>query len=302
MRSVRALMEGIIDYAGLFPPAKLDVAPAAAEYATHRAGPHRWMLSRFVCPVARLASLRDAAMALPTPPMPAEGDAADGDADAAEGPWRISAICGAEDLQEDLDAIFELEDETAGAFIVDMIERKVAAPSDIDAALDVLPDNIVPYFEFDVSGDIRGLVASLSGTEAGAKIRTGGVTADLFPSIADVARFIKTCSQADVPFKATAGLHHPLRHFAPSVETKMHGFINVFVAAFLARQLETDAIEALLAEESIEAFSFDDAGLSWGAHHVPVERIEDGRRRRAVSYGSCSFDEPLEDLQGLGLL
>jgi len=104
--------------------------------------------------------------------------------------------------------------------------------------------------------------------------------------------------------KATAGLHHPLRRFAPEVETTMHGFLNVFVGAVLAHaeRLGPGEIVPILEDEDPTSYCFDDEGLSWRDRHVSTAGIAAARRELAVSFGSCSFDEPVEDLQDLGLL
>ena len=140
--------------------------------------------------------------------------------------------------------------------------------------------------------------------EAGAKVRTGGVTADLYPSAANVARFIAACAGADVPFKATAGLHHPFRHHSEAVGTEELGFVNVFVAAGLALydDLDASALTSILTEGDPAAFAFGHEGVRYGEHGLTVEQIEDARLTFAVSFGSCSFDEPREHLEGLGLL
>jgi hypothetical protein len=133
-----------------------------------------------------------------------------------------------------------------------------------------------------------------------AKIRTGGVTADAFPSVDFIAKFIRACRDHGVIFKATAGLHHPLRCVKPltyeanAPTGTMHGFVNVFMAAAIADRAE----EVLTTSE----FSFDDAAASWRDVHVSTEEIATMRRTLAASFGSCSFEEPIVDLKELGWL
>jgi hypothetical protein len=174
----------------------------------------------------------------------------------------------------------------------------------MDRALDLVPDTIFPFFEIPADSDPRGLIAALVGCEAAAKVRTGGVTAQAHPASGHLARFIDACARADVAFKATAGLHHPLYHLAESVGAHQFGFLNVFVGACMAHQIEMDVstLVALLEEASVDAFSFDDDGLTWREHRLTAEQIEDARLTFAVSFGSCSVDEPCEDLRGLKLL
>ncbi len=297
--SIAALATRLIDYAGLFPPAKLDMAPTVENYAAHLAGPETWMLARLIVPAKRLDEFEAAASSLlPT----SEDDEA----------WLISALtapAGDEGFKSDLDRIHRFNDRHAdpahGWAQIDVIELKGGSLDGIESALEALDDDIFPFFEIAHDRDPRGLVAALVGSDAGAKIRTGGVTADLFPTPENVARFIRACAAAGVPFKATAGLHHPVRHFAASVETEMFGFFNIFLAAALlfANPDHRDAeVLSVLTETDAGAFTFDDDGASVGSIRVSLEAIVRAREVFAVSYGSCSFDEPRDDLRGLGLL
>jgi hypothetical protein len=142
-----------------------------------------------------------------------------------------------------------------------------------------------------------------------AKIRTGGETADKIPSAASVVEFIHLCLSADVPFKATAGLHHPLRSvhkltYQPeSPLGMMHGFLNVFLAAaFLRAGMESALAVSLLEEQSSAVFRFDGDGVTWREHRLISKELVAARRSFALSFGSCSFTEPIDDLQSLGLL
>jgi hypothetical protein len=129
----------------------------------------------------------------------------------------------------------------------------------------------------------------------GAKIRCGGTEAAAFPSVHDVARFIRLCALLDIPFKATAGLHHPVRHDRDGFT--MHGFLNVFGAAVLARNgmEDQEAVESIVAERDPAAFRLTDGGFAWRTHSVSAPQVA-AARRMAHAYGSCSFSEPLDDL------
>ena len=295
---VRALLHHIVDYAGLFPPAKLDMDTVASSYATHLNGPHAWMLDRVIVPVARFAEFETAAR--DHLPRGAEDE-----------PWHVSALtrpAGVAGLAEDLDAIARFNKAHAepdnGLAVVDAIELRADSVGAVEAALDVMPDEIMPYFEFPAGDDPRGMIAALAGVDAAAKIRTGGVTPDLFPSPEIVARFIAACGSAEVPFKATAGLHHPVRHRDETVGADAFGFLNVFVAGALAflRGHDAEALLDVLTETSAEAFQFGPAALVYGDERLDATEVEDARLVFAVSFGSCSFTEPIEDLQTLGLI
>jgi hypothetical protein len=296
--STRALLEHLIDYAGLFPPAALDMDPVVRNYAGYLASPDAWLLGRLIVPVPRLDEFE--LLAADHLPRDAQSD-----------PWRISALTAAADderLPADLDRIAAFNERHAepdrGRAVIDVIELRGRDTRAIDAALDRIPDEIFPFFELPIEADPRGLIATLVGSDAGAKVRTGGVTADLYPKPAELARFIAACSAANLPFKATAGLHHPLRHHSDAVGTEEFGFLNVFVSAALAWHLQADAaaLEAVLTDASVEAFTFDNDGLAWRDRRLTSAEIEDARLSFAVSFGSCSFDEPRQDLVRLALL
>ena len=338
-RSVDELMLAIIDYAGLFPPAKLPLEPALRDFSTYRNGVHSHMLGRFICPAGRLGEL---------------GAYADELFRADEPPWRFSALGSsgldaesfATGLVGDVAAMRAFMEDRGGRAITEAIETRlpdsvvtnrdgaatqtlVRETADTVKSLDAhLPDGTVHiFFEIPFLGEWRHNTRSAilavaaynaetastqSGNPVGVKIRTGGVKASMIPSIEQAAFFIHTCREKQVRFKATAGLHHPLRHDSSEldqqagsagVKTKMHGFINVFGAAILshARGLSESILREMLEDESAESFSFDDQGLRWRDHRASSDQITRARREFAISFGSCSFTEPLEDLQKLGL-
>ena len=296
--SVRALLTSLIDYAGLFPPADLDMAATVRNYASYLATDDAWMLERLIVPVKRLDEFETHAAGQ----WPTSDD---------DEPWPLSALtapAGDPALADDLARIAAFNQEHAdaarGLVVVDAIELKAVTPEAIESALDAMPDELFPFFELPVAIDPRGLIAALAGGDAGAKIRSGGVQPELYPSAADVARFLAVCAAADVPFKATAALHHPFRHHSDAVGVKEFGFVGFFVAATLAlyHELPEDELASVLGEESIDAFAFDDDGARWRGRAVSTDQIEDARLSFAVSFGSCSFDEPREDLRALGLL
>jgi hypothetical protein len=138
----------------------------------------------------------------------------------------------------------------------------------------------------------------------GFKLRTGGVEPAAFPTAEQVAFVIEQCHAAGVPLKFTAGLHHPLRRFDPGVRATMHGFVNVFMAAVLAHAsgFELHDIRAVVEEENPRNFEFTEEFAAWNDASASLDEIGYVRRNRAISFGSCSFDEPREDLRNLGLL
>ena len=142
------------------------------------------------------------------------------------------------------------------------------------------------YMEVLVTGDLAGMGPRV-------KIRTGGATADAYPTAEELASFLCRAAAARVAFKATAGLHHPLP--APP----MHGFVNLFLAASLAWHGGAEAdVRATLGER---AFAFGE-DAEWSGRRLSAAQIRTARAEFAISFGSCSFEEPVEDLKRLGWL
>ena len=144
------------------------------------------------------------------------------------------------------------------------------------------------FWELSPGRGLRGAVAAVREARAGAKIRCGGTT---LPSVEEVAAFVAACRDAGVPFKATAGLHHPIR------SGDRHGFLNLLAAAVFA----DGDLEAILAEEDPRPPSAVDAeGFAVHGHRADAATIAEARAELFVAYGSCSFDEPVEDLTASG--
>lgn len=138
----------------------------------------------------------------------------------------------------------------------------------------------------------------------GFKLRTGGIAASAFPTSLRVADAILGCSARNVPLKCTAGLHHPLRRYDASVQTEMYGFVNVFAAAILAHTHGLDAatVQAVLEDTDAKNFCWSADEFAWRALRVTTAEIVRARQDLILSFGSCSFDEPREELYALGWL
>lgn len=290
MLSIQALMSELIDYAGLFPPAGLGMKDAVRNYAAYRQSKNAWMLGRFIAPVTRLAEFEDARSELQS-----------------NQPWPLSALSA--NLESDLPGIADFNQRNSQRAIIDAIELKVEKADDVERSMARMPANLVPYFEIPIVADPVELIRTIGETGARAKARTGGVTADSFPTSFSLARFIKACSDEDVPFKATAGLHHPLRSvnqltYEPESATAlMHGFLNVFLgAAFAQNGMGVERLAEVLEEQSPDAFGFEEGSVSWRGEMVVRGQLRVTRGLLATAFGSCSFEEPIADLQKLGLL
>jgi hypothetical protein len=304
-RGLRALLAGLIDYAGLFPPTSLAMADAVSNYARYRRGRHAWMLGRFILPRVRL-------------------DEFVAHARAAQ-PWRLSVLAS-DDLAADGVAIAAFnvrhrESATAGAAgtgaCIDTIEVKAATAEEVRRIDTALPRALRVWFEIAPESAVEETIAAIAaaGERAGVKLRTGGVTPDAIPTATTVARVLLACARAGVMWKATAGLHHPLHgshrltYTADSPTAPMHGFINVFLAAVLARDLvsrgapEAESLAtlvALLDEQDVREIVWRDDQVTWRGLSLDADAIAATRATFAASFGSCSFEEPVDDLARLG--
>jgi len=301
VEAAAVLLRDLIDYAGLFPPASLAMATSVANYDEYLRSEWNWILGRFVVPVARLAEFDEAFGRLPTPTPGADLTN-----------HRLSVLLGSDPVA-DVACIREFNARLASSSsgrraVVESVEVKVAGPAEVKRLSGIIPAELATYFEIPLSSCAES-IATVAGCGRGAKIRTGGETADKFPAPENVVEFIRLCAAANVAFKATAGLHHPLRsvhrftYQADSPSGVMHGFVNVFLAAaFLRAGMKTKLAVQLLEEQSAEAFHFDADGVGWRQHRLSQREIVAVRRGFAVSFGSCSFTEPIDDLKALRLL
>jgi len=151
-------------------------------------------------------------------------------------------------------------------------------------------------------GRITETLAAIARVGLAAKLRCGGVVAEAFPSVDEVAAFIGAAQATGVAFKATAGLHHPVRHRNGATGFMMHGFLNLIAAAALASRVTGDTLERIVAEEDPAAFRFGEGSFQWRERRADLDALERTRAKLFVGYGSCSFSEPVEDLTALGIL
>jgi hypothetical protein len=295
MSAIRTLLTKSIDYAGLFPPAELDMGTALENYIQYSAGPSSWALGRFIVPVSRLSEFETGLEGIPLRQV--------------DWPWRFAALLGTNveaDLQL-LDAFSRRHINSAA--IIDTVEVKATSENGVGEIIRLVPSTFQTYIEIPIDRDPSDLIAAIGHHGARAKVRTGGVTRDAFPQTEDLLRFIRETVRLAVPFKATAGLHHPLRARYPLTYAEdapsgsMFGFLNLMLAvAFLRSGLEEAEVARVLEEEEPDAVQADNSGISWRNRHLDLKALSDARRLGMISFGSCSFTEPLGDLEALHLL
>ena len=280
--SIETLLAGGIDYAGLFPPAALPMASAVGNYLAYRRSPEAWALGRFIVPASRLEEL-----------LSQPGSDQDG--------WSLG-ITLSDDRARDRAAIeaHRARAEAAGIGF-DSIEGKVTTVAAVDE-LHHLSGPSVWYGEVDPGPLLEPLLDAVAARGGRAKIRMGGVVPEAFPESKAVARFLLAVMTRELGFKATAGLHHPLRgryplQYGPGAPVGlMYGYLNLVVAVDLAaRGASPGDLIAVLDDAAPRAFVADDSALVWRGH-----RIDDGAaralRRRFDGFGSCSFTEPIDEL------
>ncbi len=317
-KSLHIFTSKLIDYAGLFPPANLDLKSAFYNYLSYILNsPHSCMMAKFICPASKLAEL---------------DKLIESEKITFGNPLSFSVLGSSsvhsseflDSISRDVSLISDFNVKYSGRINVDAFE--VRLPNDIFSIkgdrvlydmirltseklekingkplslfLEALPDENLPALAEAISAHIK------TGGKSGYKLRTGGVEASMFPPSEKIAFAILTCKDFEIPMKFTAGLHHPIRHYNDSVKTKMHGFINVFSAGILhcCHELKRDIIIEILSDDNPDNFKFTDNSIQWKNLIVLASKVEEVRKNFMLSYGSCSFDEPVDDLKKLGLL
>jgi hypothetical protein len=299
--SLRALLNQAIDYAGMFPPCGLALEPALRNQAKYVRSSEVWMLNGFVLPVEQL----DAATQFLS-----EFD--------SQHPLRVAAL-GPKTTEADAffdgvaNAAAAIRSFSKGVDVGSISHLEMFLPDDLDSAslkeASVILGDLPVFWEAppERAEQTIALIAGHNADEEmatfGYKLRTGGVTADAFPTSAQIASALVTAAQNQLPTKFTAGLHHPIRQFRDEVKTKMHGFLNVLGGAVLAAEhhWNTDQVVTMLEDEDPRSFLFTDDLFSWRDWKIDTERLQDCRKL-VRSFGSCSFDEPRDDLRALNLL
>jgi hypothetical protein len=297
LRPIEALLDGVVDYAGLFPPASQDMRPALESYGSYHESADKSALGRFIVPLRRLKELEEAGADL----FPRK---------ARSEPWRLSVLV-ADDVRTAGEEMLKFNrhhssGSRSGHVVIDVVELKASTTAEIDSQRDELPRSLTSYFEIPTNGDVSPLIQALGRAGSRAKIRTGGVAPEAFPPAEEIIGFMAACRLAGVPFKATAGLHHPIRgSYALTYEPdapagKMYGFLNLFLAASLLYAGEPDDTAlAVLQEEDPFAFAFTDDAIVWRDKRVSSDQIRAARADFAISFGSCSFREPVDEIESL---
>jgi hypothetical protein len=284
MTAIEILLAGLFDYAGVYPPASLDMLTAAEKYREYRRSQRASALGRFIVSVDRIHEFRSIV-----------GESL--------GKFALTVI-----VPEDVDWSAVARQIDSGIRI-ESIEVKCNEPSVIKRWMREPPQNVVTYFEVPIAENGLAALEAIKGAGARAKVRMGGVIPAAIPSIADVAQMLKNLAELRLPFKATAGLHHPMRaersltYHPQSPTGVMHGFMNLSAAAaLLFFDGDQEGASQVLAEENPAAWQIHTQSISWRNHTWTLEQLATLRRDFFLGIGSCSFEEPIHDLESLGWL
>ncbi len=283
MTAIEALLDGMIDYAGTYPPAALDLEDAVSNYLRYRRSSRAHILGRFIIDADRLHELRTAGATLAEIPLSI----------------CVSPATDWERLLRVIDA--ELQ--------ADAFEIKGAEPAQIADIAARLPRGAAIYIEVPLESQNRAALDAASAAGVRIKLRMGGVIATAFPPASSVIAILHSLADRHLAFKATAGLHHPLRSrrpftYAPdSPVGMMHGFLNLLAAAALIyRGGDEEEACALLNESDPSVWQVSADSVACRSFRVNTQQIRELRQECLLSFGSCSFEEPIADLEALGWL
>lgn len=319
-KSLHSLLYKIIDYAGLFPPTKLPLDRAFEIYNSFYPGEYDWMLSNFIIPAKKLDEmstlLKESYKNDKIYPFSVLGSSGETEDEFISNlkndllSWKnfLEANNGrvqTKAFEVKLPAeLIAQQDPDKTAIFIESVSDDIS--QNIDGELSLFFEGIL---DEEWKTNVKVLAEAIQEhndnyPNSGLKLRTGGTEASAFPAPEQVAYTIRSCVDHQIPMKCTAGLHHPIRHFRDEVNTKMHGFLNIFCAGAIAirHNISEHEMIKLIEEEDPSAFKFTEGGFTWDNYEIPIEDIEYSREALLISYGSCSFDEPIDDLKNLKLL
>jgi hypothetical protein len=304
---IHEVLAGLIDYAGLFPPAGLAMSEATRFYQSYLGQRDRWILGRFICPVSRLGEWKSCVSGSS---IPLQLSLLGGPAPPLE---RFTAHLErlVASARQELDEVSDHVDDrcwelrapdlsTGSAESITMALKTFSAAIGTDSAFYVEVQPAPDSEALDVLFERLSELNCQREADAGFKLRCGGLEPAAFPSSEELARILTACHRHRVPLKLTAGLHHPL----PSLRggLPMHGFLNVLLAASALASYELRARDliGLLEDRAPGNFRVTSDWIEWRELRISQSEMRDTRNHLIRSFGSCSFDEPREDLAQLG--
>ena len=304
--SLKALLTGIVDYAGLFPPTAMTMEAAVEHYTDYQSGPFSWMLGSFLVPLSRWSEFETI--------FQHQKQNRDLQHTSISSSWPIHLIIANNDALETVQSILKTEIKQQNhEYEIKAIEFSSLFADKLSQAIASIPKKCDIYFEVPLNSDVQSALTPVKAAGQFAKIRTGGLTPDAFPSFLDIAKFLVLAAQQKLPFKATAGLHHLLPDWHPlpapnhRAQAKMQGFLNVAIAAAIAYRFPVTPTQLanLLEHNSLKTCRFETEGIHvqamWEAttdvYRLSWSELVESRRAFFQGFGSCSFELPTTELQ-----
>ncbi|MEV1004692.1 hypothetical protein [Nonomuraea sp. NPDC050202] len=249
------LYTALVDDAGLFPPTSLHMDEALKRNRRDLERGSEVLTHRFLCPASRLERLRGMDYR----------------------PRRIGLIADTSTLPD------------WGDLPVDYVEMRLPPDTSVEelAGRLELRDGVRLFAEVPP----RKMAVDVP-DGVGLKVRCGGTTAEAFPPVEHLGQFIRSCAESGIPFKASAGLHHAVRHFDPSLGVDRHGFLNLLLGV----------CEAVEGRDPAPVLRTTDVGHLVRMANAVQEDTARRARQLLVSYGSCNTSAPIDDLRTLGLI
>lgn len=304
--SLYAFLNGLIDYAGLFPPANLDLKTAIKNYAQYIHSIDSWMLGPFVIPITKLNELSQYSKLF-----------------SSGIPLKLSVVGRKSEtnneflvqFHEDMEQIRIYHQTFSEWSQIETIEIHLPHQVPSQELLKVLTlstekQGVNLFCEVSILGetnwkahlintlDVIAQFNEKKNKQIGIKLRTGGIKKEMIPPLDRIAFAMAAVRDRKLPMKFTAGLHHPIRMYREEVQDKMHGFLNIFLSGMLAYQenLDEKSIKHVLSEEESRHFIIQENELGWRNFHLTSSSVQELRKRYLCSFGSCSFDEPRDEL------
>ena len=292
----------LIDYAGIFPPANLKLPLALSNYRSYMQSTHHWIISKFIISSTdlRKISIKDINQFN------------------SQNLLNLSIIT--KNFNKDYNIINTFLREFSNNVKFSCLETQISNINNFNNQMIEINDlikknklNISLFFELlskNWKDDIPFVIDNISRfnktyeTNFGFKLRCGGIKKSSFPAPTYISTVLLQSIKKNVPMKFTAGLHHPYIYNDSQINTKMYGFFNVFLSGMFAKKYdlnENDIIKILI-DENKNHFQFKENKIKWKSYYITTDEILDYRLKNFISFGSCSFDEPCEDLKENGIL
>jgi hypothetical protein len=283
LSTMECALAGLFDYAGMFPPAEVDLSTALHNFREYRRGMQRWALGSLVVEAPVLGKLQKE-------PHDLMRD------------LHLSALT----TQANLETV---QKHLAMGLPIGMIEVKARSCNEILRWKETLPPQVPAYIEIPTGLEDPDTLDAIAKAGMRAKIRMGGVVADAFPASPRVAATLKRLAVRRLAFKATAGLHHALRsrhvftYRHDSESGVMHGFMNLLCAsAIVWFGGDEDEATQVLEEQDLQSWQVTPDSILWRSRSWSQDQLREARKNFLISIGSCSFTEPMADLEALGWL